>query len=363
MKVVVEELRKSFGKEVVAVDNVSLLIDEGQFVVFLGPSGCGKTTTLRMIAGLEQPDSGDIYIGERRVNDVAPKDRNVAMVFQNFSLYPSMTVYENIAFPLEIQKVPKAEIDNRVHDIARLVGVERLLNRKPREVSGGEAQRAALARALVRNPEVFLMDEPLSNLDAKLRVMLRTEIKRIHQETQTTTIYVTHDQEEAMTLGDQIVVMAQGRVQQVGAPDVVFFKPVNVFVASFVGSPSMNLLNGKIISESGQMRVELPGFSQPVPQIYASAINEKQIQNVRWGIRPEHVEILKEAETDAIPGKIEVVEPLGSRQLVFISLNELTLTVLDDATIHRSYGERCFLRFPGRHIHMFDEKTEKSLTA
>jgi multiple sugar transport system ATP-binding protein len=363
MRVFVKDLTKSFGEDVLAVDNVSLNIEEGIFAVFLGPSGCGKTTTLRMIAGLERPDSGEIYIGDRMVIDVPPKDRHVAMVFQNFSLYPSMSVYQNIAFPLEIQKVSKPEIDKRVHEIAKMVGVEKLLGRKPREVSGGEAQRAALARALVRNPEVFLMDEPLSNLDAKLRVMLRTEIKRIHQETKTTTIYVTHDQEEAMTLGTQIVVMSQGKVQQVGAPDEVFFKPVNVFVASFVGSPSMNILNGKIGSgDTGEMRVELPGFSQPVPGRFAAVIREKGIEGVRWGIRPEHIDIIESAENDAVPAKIEVVEPLGSRQLVFISLEMLTLTVLDDATTHRSHGETCYLRFPERHIHMFDEQTERSLT-
>ena len=251
MKVVLKDLVKRFANsDRAAVNKINLVIDEGELAVLLGPSGCGKTTTLRMIAGLEQPDSGRITIAERDITDLAPKDRRVAMVFQNFSMYPTMNVYDNIAFPLHAVKMKRGEIDRTVREVAALVNIDHLLGRSVRQVSGGEAQRVALARAMVRRPEVFLMDEPLSNLDAKLRVQLRTEIKRLHQDTGATFIFVTHDQEEAMTLGDKIIVMNHGDIQQVGAPHDVFFAPRNAFVANFVGTPSMNMLHGTVSGDA-----------------------------------------------------------------------------------------------------------------
>lgn len=359
MKVVVEDLSKRFSGNVLAVDHVNLDIPDGEFAVFLGPSGCGKTTTLRMIAGLERPDSGRIFIGDQVVNHIPPKHRRVAMVFQNFALYPSMTVYDNIAFPLEVRKFSKQEIDQRVREAARLVGIEPLLNRRPKQVSGGEAQRVSLARALVREPDVFLMDEPLSNLDAKLRVQLRTEIKRLHQNTRTTTIYVTHDQEEAMTLGDKIVIMSQGKVQQIGSSHEVFFKPNNVFVAGFVGSPSMNLIDGTIRRDKGII-IELPGFTQPVPEKFTPRLSSDHGQ-VKWGIRPEHIKLSDGAEANDVPGQMEVIEPLGSRQLLFVRAGAYVFSVLEDATITHTVGERCQLRFDEKYIHIFDGKTGLSL--
>jgi multiple sugar transport system ATP-binding protein len=361
VKVVVEELSKQFAGNVQAVDHINLDIPDGEFTVFLGPSGCGKTTTLRMIAGLERPDGGRIFIGDQLVNDVPPKHRRVAMVFQNFALYPSMTVYDNIAFPLEVRKLSKQEIDQRVREAARLVGVEALLSRRPRQVSGGEAQRAALARALVRDPDVFLMDEPLSNLDAKLRVQLRTEIKRLHQETRTTTIYVTHDQEEAMTLGDKIVVMSQGQVQQIGTPYDVFFKPTNIFVAGFVGSPSMNLLDGTLRREA-ELMVELPGFAQPIPDRFVARLHANGHDTVKWGIRPEHIKLTDGSGGNDVPGQLEVIEPLGSRQLLFVRAGTEVFTVIEDATIPHLVGENCHLCFDDKHVHLFESKTGQSLT-
>ena len=267
MRVVLTDLVKRFANsDRAAVNKINLLIEEGELAVLLGPSGCGKTTTLRMIAGLEQPDSGRITIAERDITNLAPKDRGVAMVFQNFSMYPTMNVYDNIAFPLHAVKMKRGEIDRTVREMARLVNIDHLLGRSVRQVSGGEAQRVALARAMVRRPEVFLMDEPLSNLDAKLRVQLRTEINRLHQDTGATFIFVTHDQEEAMTLGDKIIVMNNGDIQQVGTPHEVFFAPWNAFVANFVGTPSMNMLKGTVLhDESGGICLQLPGFDLSLP--------------------------------------------------------------------------------------------------
>lgn len=362
MRVAVQDLFKRFGGDVLAVDHIDLEIGVGEFTVFLGPSGCGKTTTLRMIAGLERPDGGRVFIGDRLVNHVPPKNRRVAMVFQNFALYPSMTVYENIAFPLQVRKTPKQEVDTRVRNTARLVGVEKLLSRRPRQVSGGEAQRVALARALVREPDVFLMDEPLSNLDAKLRVLLRTEIKKLHQKTRTTTIYVTHDQEEAMTLGEKVVVMNQGRVQQVGTPHQIFFEPRNSFVASFVGSPSMNILEGTLgEDEKGVPIVSLPGFTQPVPDRLVSQARDRRGQRIEWGIRPEHIRLSVGSEEGGLAGRIEVVEPLGSRQLLFVQAGDQVFTVMADAEIQHTSGDFCHLRFPGNSVHMFEAETGLSL--
>src|SRR5690554_5825222 len=265
-QVILKGVTKRFGN-VVAVDNIDLEIKDKEFIVLVGPSGCGKSTTLRMVAGLEEITEGDIYIGENIVNDVAPKDRDIAMVFQNYALYPHMDVYNNMAFGLKLRKFPKAEIDKRVNEAARVLGIENLLKRKPKELSGGQRQRVALGRAIVREPKVFLMDEPLSNLDAKLRVQMRAELAKLHDRLQTTIIYVTHDQTEAMTMGDRIVVMKDGLIQQVGAPLEIYNNPNNVFVAGFIGSPAMNFMevilkreddNYFVVSKNGQMKLRIP---------------------------------------------------------------------------------------------------------
>ena len=263
-KVMLEEIVKQFGN-VVAVNHVSLEIPDKQFTVLVGPSGCGKTTCLRLIAGLEEATSGNIYIGDRIVNDVAPKDRDIAMVFQNYALYPHMTVYDNMAFGLRLRKYSRPEIDRRVKEAGEMLGIQSLLNRKPKQLSGGQRQRVALGRAIVREPQVFLMDEPLSNLDAKLRVQTRAEIKKLHARLQTTTVYVTHDQVEAMTMGDSIVVMKDGLVQQVDNPLNLYDRPANLFVAGFIGSPAMNFLEAKLVQQDGKLIVDADVFRTEVP--------------------------------------------------------------------------------------------------
>jgi multiple sugar transport system ATP-binding protein len=366
MKVILKDLVKKFpASDSTAVNQVNLEIENGELAVLLGPSGCGKTTTMRMIAGLEQPDGGRIYLGERDITDLAPKDRRVAMVFQNFSMYPSMTVYDNIAFPLQVQKLPRPEIDRQVREAAQLVGVAHLLKRSSRQVSGGEAQRVALARAMVRRPEVFLMDEPLSNLDAKLRVQMRTEIKRLQRETHSTVIFVTHDQEEAMTLGDKIVVMDRGHVQQVGTPQEVFFRPRNVFVATFVGTPAMNLFEGAVRKSGPDTYcIDLSGFVQTAPEHFRPALEGVSTAQVHWGIRPEAVKLLDaadEAAPEDLPGQVELIESLGSRQLVFVRAAGRLFSVIIDALRIVHVGESYRLRFDPTNVHLFDSATGLSL--
>ncbi|MFN8371281.1 MAG: ABC transporter ATP-binding protein [Anaerolineae bacterium] len=360
MKVTLNDLVKKFpASDAIAVNHVSLEIEDGELVVFLGPSGCGKTTTMRMIAGLEHPDSGNIFIGARDVTLLAPKDRRVAMVFQNFSMYPSMTVYENIAFPLQVLKLSKQDIERQVTEAAALVGVGHLLKRSVRQVSGGEAQRVALARAMVRRPEVFLMDEPLSSLDAKLRVQLRTEIKRLHQETHSTIVFVTHDQEEAMSLGDKIVVMDRGQIQQVGTPQEVFFKPRNTFVANFVGTPSMNLFEGQVQRNGAGLCVDLDGMSQPLPPRFETGAQESQ--QVKWGVRPEAIRLTDNPQAGDVAGSVELIEPLGSRQEVFVRAGGKLFSVILDGLHPVRVGDSCHLHFEPHSVHLFDAQSGLSL--
>lgn len=362
MKVELKYLVKRFAdSDRAAVNKINLVIEEGELAVLLGPSGCGKTTTLRMIAGLEQPDSGRIAIAERDITDLAPKDRRVAMVFQNFSMYPTMNVYDNIAFPLHAVKMKRGEIDRTVREVAALVNIDHLLGRSVRQVSGGEAQRVALARAMVRRPEVFLMDEPLSNLDAKLRVQLRTEIKRLHQDTGTTFIFVTHDQEEAMTLGDKIIVMNNGDIQQVGSPHEVFFAPRNAFVANFVGTPSMNMLHGVVRSENGEYRLQLPGFNLSLPARFHDGLARMAGNRVIWGIRPEAIRLVAEPGENCVSGEVELVEALGSRDLIFVRVAELLFGVIVDAQESVAVGAPCHLYFAGAQMQVFDADSERSL--
>ena len=282
-------LVKKFSEEVVAVNNVNLDIEDKEFVVLVGPSGCGKTTTLRMVAGLEDISAGEIYIGDRLVNDVPPKDRNIAMVFQNYALYPHMTVYKNMAFSLKLRRTPKAEIDRRVKTAADILGIGELLDRKPKQLSGGQRQRVAVGRAIVRQPEVFLFDEPLSNLDAKLRVNMRAELIKLHDRLDATMIYVTHDQVEAMTMGDRIVVMRNGFIQQVGPPMEVYNQPQNQFVAGFIGSPPMNFLDARLVADNGGVAVDLQGMRLPLPPQQAKGAEAYMNRNIVFGIRPEDI--------------------------------------------------------------------------
>jgi multiple sugar transport system ATP-binding protein len=353
-----DEVTKQFGSSTVAVDRLTLSVNEGEFLILVGPSGCGKTTALRMVAGLEQVTSGEITIDGRVVNDVVPTDRDVAMVFQNYALYPHMSVFDNIAFPLRQQKVKKAAIRERVADAARLLNIEELLERKPRELSGGQRQRVAIGRALVRRPKAFLMDEPLSNLDAKLRVQMRAELLSLHQRVGITTIYVTHDQTEAMTLGDRVVVMRHGVVQQVDAPERLYRKPANMFVAGFIGSPAMNFVEGTLANGSvalGEHTVALPsanGHDGPVVV----------------GVRPEDVVIRDASSFDAMPGRIEITEQLGPEMLVHVDVPGLTLAAAegDEArpggrlvsrapgTFKGARGDQVRVAFNTEHLQLFD---------
>ncbi|MEO7168468.1 MAG: sn-glycerol-3-phosphate ABC transporter ATP-binding protein UgpC, partial [Chthoniobacterales bacterium] len=322
------------GGDVTAVREISLEIADREFVVLVGPSGCGKSTTLRMIAGLEDISQGDVYIGEKRVNDVAPKDRDIAMVFQNYALYPHMSVYDNLAFGLKLRKFPKAEIKKRVVDAASILGIESLLERKPKALSGGQRQRVAVGRAIVRQPKVFLFDEPLSNLDAKMRVQMRAEITKLHQRLQATMIYVTHDQVEAMTMGDRIVVMNDGVVQQNDAPLVLYNEPVNLFVAGFLGSPPMNFVTGKLKQDGEKIRFnEIEGGTIDLTFAAAErpAAREFIGQNVILGIRPENLEVAtfsrKEGKAlgNGFPAIVDVVEPMGAETNLYLQTGAHTL--------------------------------------
>jgi len=323
--VTLENISKTYAgeREVQAVSNVSLNIADREFVVLVGPSGCGKSTTLRMIAGLEEISSGTIRIGDRIVNDVAPKDRDIAMVFQNYALYPHMTVYNNMAFGLKMRKVPKAEIQDKVHRAAKMLGIETLLHRKPKQLSGGERQRVAVGRAIVRSPKAFLFDEPLSNLDARLRVQMRAELKKLHRELKTTAVYVTHDQEEAMTLGDRIVVMKGGVVHQCDTPLVVYARPVDRFVASFVGTPPMNFLDGQLRQVDGGIGFDEGSGVIRLPDASASHLSSRVGQAMVLGARPETLSFdgfgrRPEDRRNRLPVRVSVVETLGPEKDVYL---------------------------------------------
>lgn len=348
-QVSVQGLNKSFGVVEVLRD-VTIGIDDGQFVVLVGPSGCGKSTMLRMIAGLESVTSGRVTIGDTIVNDLLPKQRDIAMVFQSYALYPHKTVAQNMGFALKLAKVNRAEIDSRVHAAADILGLTNLLNRRPRQLSGGQRQRVAMGRAIVRDPQVFLFDEPLSNLDAKLRVKMRAEIKELHQRLKTTTIYVTHDQIEAMTMADKIVVMNAGEVEQVGTPLELYDQPKNMFVAGFLGSPAMNFLNGTVVSGSS---VSVAGFEL----MHGNANRSDPGLGIICGIRPEHLELADEG----IPATVSVVEPTGSETHVFLKHadGELTAVLRDRHTLHP--GQNICVRPRLDQVHLFDRQTEMRL--
>jgi len=361
-----ENVRKVYEGDVVAVHDMSLEVNEKEFVVLVGPSGCGKSTTLRMIAGLEEVTSGTIYIGDRVVNDVPPKDRDIAMVFQNYALYPHMSVYENMAFGLKLRKFPKAEIDQRVREAAAILEIEPYLDRKPKALSGGQRQRVAVGRTIVRKPKVFLFDEPLSNLDAKLRVQMRTEISKLHQRLGATIIYVTHDQTEAMTMGDRIVLMKDGYVQQIDTPLELYSRPVNKFVAGFIGSPAMNFIRGKLKKSKGLVFVEEGGGFQASIQ----KKDEKKLQpyvgkDVTLGLRPEDIHLASTGSSRGSRAKVivEVVEPMGNEIYVYFSTrrNGSQWVARIDARKEPAVGKPLELVLDLSKAHFFDNQTERAL--
>ena len=361
-QVVLKDLNKKYD-EVHAVKDVNLHIQDKEFIVLVGPSGCGKSTTLRMVAGLEEITSGEIHIGNRVVNDLPPKDRDIAMVFQNYALYPHMTVYDNMAFGLKMRKFPKPEIQQRVQDAAEILGIQELLKRKPRQLSGGQRQRVAVGRAIVRHPQVFLFDEPLSNLDAKLRVQMRVELKRLHDRLETTAIYVTHDQVEAMTLGDRVVVMKDGWIQQVGEPLELYGKPRNRFVAGFIGSPAMNFVEATVAENAGALWVDAPSMRLRVPPARAARLGAKRGQPVTLGIRPEDLRLATggdpaDLSCDAV---VDVVEPLGSEILLDVKVGNSVIVVRVDPSVRVKVHEKIRIAFLPERMHFFDAQTEDSL--
>jgi multiple sugar transport system ATP-binding protein len=352
------DVLKTYG-EFVAVDRVSLTVADGEFVALVGPSGCGKTTTLNLVAGLIELTDGDILIGERLVNDLDPKDRDTAMVFQNYALYPNKSVFNNLAFPLRMRKVAKAEIDDKVRAAARLLDIEHLLERRPRELSGGQQQRVALGRALVRDPRVFLMDEPLSNLDAKLRVQMRSELKRFHQDLNATVIYVTHDQLEAMTMADRMAVMSGGVLQQYDSPDRVFTDPVNTFVAGFVGSPAMNLMEAELNGGA----LEGAGWRCPLSDANARRAARANSKAVVVGARHSTIRLSTEAAPGAIPGRIYTVEPTGDLTYAHVHIGQEIVVASVAAGIALAPDDTVWLAFDQDRLHLFDSQTEQALKA
>jgi multiple sugar transport system ATP-binding protein len=357
-----EKVSKVFPGGTVAVQEFSLAIADQEFIVLVGPSGCGKSTTLRMVAGLEEASSGTIRIGNRVVNDVPPKDRDIAMVFQNYALYPHMSVYKNMAFGLKLRRFPKDEIDRRVREAAKILGIENLLERKPKALSGGQRQRVAVGRAIVRQPQAFLFDEPLSNLDAKLRVEMRAELKRLHHRLQTTVIYVTHDQAEAMTLGDRVVVMNDGRIQQVAPPLEVYDYPVNRFVAGFLGTPAMNFLPGRLAQQNGAVYFEIGQSRVRLSDALAKRVQGNVGKNVTLGVRPENVSSVGAGEfagtENVIPATVRVVEPLGDEQVVHLGgPNDTAMVCKLDAHFKVDVDDHIQAHLAMNRIHLFDDQT------
>jgi multiple sugar transport system ATP-binding protein len=356
-----DHVTKKFG-EVTAVDDFTLDITDGEFMVFVGPSGCGKTTSLRMVAGLEEITTGTLRIGEKVVNDVAPKDRDIAMVFQSYALYPHMTVRDNLAFGLKLRKVDKKEIERRVNEAAGILDLGTLLARKPKELSGGQRQRVALGRAIVREPAVFLMDEPLSNLDAKLRVQTRAEIARLHQRLKTTMVYVTHDQVEAMTMGQRIAVMSQAKLQQVGPPQDLYDHPTNRFVAGFIGSPAMNFLTVELSGSGDGAELRGEGVTIPVPAQYRAAIGGSASRTFIIGIRPEHLDVVPTGgPTATTQSQADVVEYLGNEELLHVAVagTDVVAVVSSDRRVRP--GDIVTLHIPLDKVHLFDIDSEAAL--
>ena len=361
---------KKYPGGVVAVSDFNLEIEDKEFIILVGPSGCGKSTTLRMIAGLEEITEGDLYIGDRRVNDVVPKDRDIAMVFQNYALYPHMTVFENMAFGLKLRKTPKDEIKARVEEAARILDITHLLDRKPKALSGGQRQRVALGRAIVREPQVFLLDEPLSNLDAKLRAQMRTEITKLHQRLGTTFIYVTHDQTEAMTMGTRIVVMKDGFIQQVDTPQALYDTPCNLFVAGFIGSPQMNFINAVVEEKDGGLALKIGSdenpFYIPIPEAKVNdAVKAKVGQEVIMGIRPEDLhddEMHISTASAVIACEVEVTELRGHETFLYLNLAGVPIIARVNTRSAAKVGDVVKIAVSVNKMHIFDKETEQTLS-
>jgi multiple sugar transport system ATP-binding protein len=361
-----EHVTKKYG-DVLAVNDLNLEIGDGEFMVLVGPSGCGKTTSLRMIAGLEEISAGTLRIGDRVVNDVPPKDRDIAMVFQSYALYPHMTVRDNLAFGLKLRKVPKADIEKRVNEAAGILSLEKLLDRKPKELSGGQRQRVALGRAIVREPAVFLMDEPLSNLDAKLRVQTRAEIARLHQRLKTTIVYVTHDQVEAMTMGSRIAVMSDGLLQQVGTPQQLYDHPINRFVAGFIGSPSMNFVEvtNEGAADASVLTAEGGTIKIPLPPRFKESVGVTTGRKLAAGFRPEHIEIGEPKGDNAATfrANADVVEYLGNEELLHVNSGGRDIVAIVDSEHRVKPGDVLDFHVPLDKLHLFDGESGASLTS
>ena len=363
-------IKKIYDNKVTAVHDFNLEIADKEFIVLVGPSGCGKSTTLRMVAGLEDISEGDLLINGKRMNDVEPKDRDIAMVFQNYALYPHMTVYENMAFALKLRKVPKDEIDKKVREAAEILDITQYLERKPKALSGGQRQRVAIGRAIVRNPQVFLMDEPLSNLDAKLRNQMRAEIIKLRQRIDTTFIYVTHDQTEAMTLGDRIVIMKDGFIQQIGTPQQVFDHPANIFVAGFIGMPQMNFFDGQLVADGDHYYVKIMDATMELSPEAQAALKAKGVPSkaVTIGIRPEHISFAESAGAHCLTGSVDVSEMMGSEIHLHVNAGGRDVVLRSPTTElsaeHKggiAYGTQVHFTFRGDLMHLFDPETEKNL--
>lgn len=360
-----KDVTKVYPGNIQAVHKIDLTVKDKEFVVLVGPSGCGKSTTLRMVAGLEDVTLGEIYIADRLVNDVASKDRDIAMVFQNYALYPHMSVYENMAFGLRLRKYPKGEIDIRVKEAAEILGIEKLLDRKPKALSGGQRQRVAVGRAIVRKPFVFLFDEPLSNLDAKFRVQMRTEIIKLHIRLQSTMIYVTHDQVEAMTMGDRIVVLKEGFVQQIDTPLAIYNKPANKFVAGFIGSPPMNFMSGRIIKKGGVFYFDEGNFKIRILDEMRDALKDYVEKEVIFGIRCEDIHdklFVPDAPTEnTITATVEVVEPMGSEIYLYLNSGKHTFISRVTSNSRPQINQEMDLVFDASKVHFFDKTSEKTI--
>ena len=363
-----QHINKTYPNGFQAVKDFNLEIEDKEFIIFVGPSGCGKSTTLRMIAGLEEISGGTLKIGDKVMNDVEPKDRDIAMVFQNYALYPHMTVYDNMAFGLKLRKVPKDQIDKAVREAARILDLEKLLDRKPKALSGGQRQRVAMGRAIVRDPKVFLMDEPLSNLDAKLRVQMRIEISKLHQRLETTIIYVTHDQTEALTLGTRIVVMKDGVVQQVDSPLDLYMRPNNLFVAGFIGSPQMNFIDAKVVVSGSEVRLMFGSNSIKLPENKAKKLidNGYEDKTVTFGIRPEDIKdeemFISNSPDTTLEATVKVYEMLGAEVFLYFTIETFDITVRVNPRTTARPGDTIKIALDGSKIHLFDKETQETIT-
>lgn len=360
--VTLKDVTKIYDGDVLAVEQADFQIPDECFTVLVGPSGCGKSTLLRMIAGLEEITEGDIYIDGERVNDIPPKARDIAMVFQNYALYPHMTVYKNMAFGLKLRKYPKAEIEQRVKEAAEILSISHLLHRKPKHLSGGERQRVAVGRAIVRHPKVFLFDEPLSNLDAKLRVQMRMEISRLHNRLNATIVYVTHDQVEAMTMGDQIVVLNEGKIQQIADPATLYHKPVNQFVGGFIGTPPMNFIETQIVNKGGNPALQFDGFNLELNGKLHASVKALRDSAVTLGIRPENIHV-GSSDKNGLTARVELVEPLGNHALLYLRTEKNSFVAQSDLINVPQHNASLTVGFDIDKAHLFHPDTGKSLTA